>query len=82
MLKIIKLNKKKPIHAPQPQFKKLGLCSPFEFHHDYKNIVAKRSAPFLFVIVPEVGLEPTPLAGHDFESCAATNYATPASEKV
>lgn len=28
--------------------------------------------PTSSILVPEVGLEPTPLTGHDFESCAAT----------
>ncbi len=31
-----------------------------------------------FFLVPEVGLEPTSLAAHDFESCAYANSATPA----
>ena len=30
------------------------------------------------VLVPEVGLEPTNLAAHDFESCMFTNFITPA----
>ncbi len=30
------------------------------------------------LIVPERGIEPPPLARHDFESCASTNSATPA----
>ena len=29
-------------------------------------------------LVPEVGIEPTLLAEHEFESCASTNSATPA----
>ena len=32
-----------------------------------------------FLLVPEVGLEPTNLAAHDFESCMFTNFITPAS---
>ncbi len=32
----------------------------------------------LKTFVPVVGLEPTLLAKHDFESCASTNSATPA----
>lgn len=46
----------------------------------------KKSCPQIFVkqkslqmsdfIVPKRGLEPPPLARHDFESCAYTNSAT------
>lgn len=32
----------------------------------------------VYLSVPEVGLEPTNLAVHDFESCAYTNSAIPA----
>ena len=38
---------------------------------------ADRSNP-IFLLVPEVGLEPTSLAAHDFESCVFTNFTTPA----
>ena len=31
-------------------------------------------------LVPKVGIEPTRLAAHEFESCASTSSATSASE--
>ena len=33
----------------------------------------------VIISVPKVGIEPTLLTEHDFESCASANSATPAS---
>ena len=38
----------------------------------------KKNPPQLRGIVPKVGIEPTLLTEHDFESCASANSATPA----
>ena len=35
-----------------------------------------------FFIVPKEGIEPSPLARHDFESCASTNSATSATQTL
>ena len=50
------------------RLRSLDIEKPFNSHSQAKQFACFRHCASL---VPEVGLEPTPLAGHDFESCAA-----------
>ena len=60
---------------------KRGGIHPFNFLR-YMDLVKKNRELFYikeeFPVVPKVGIEPTHLAIHDFESCASTNSATSA----
>ncbi len=57
---------------------RLGAFAPLSFESHAPSIKNTPVGVLLIEDVPEVGLEPTSLAAHDFESCAYTNSAIPA----
>ena len=50
--------------------------------HDFEFRHSRTSGRFYINVVPEVGLEPTCLAAHDFESCVYTSFTTLARSLV
>lgn len=73
-------NEKRSIMMLLLRWWSIGDSNPWPFDCQ-SNALPAAPMPRIVKMVPLVGLEPTRISPHDFESCASANFATAANCK-